>query len=164
MFINRICLKEDYFKGLENISLELDLFSSLLTRPILSDSPLMFSPSFGVEVLSLVTDSKRKIFCSLSDTKPNMSIPKPGSLTLCQRVRKPWRSEWPSTCESTICKRRAKIERAEGSEGLKMLWFRCFLEPDPTRIGITIFWKKNLKIRLQSPFQAQNRNISRRDH
>ena len=32
-------LKKTYFKGWEKISLELDLFSSLLRRPILSDSP-----------------------------------------------------------------------------------------------------------------------------
>ena len=45
-------LKKTYFKGLEKISLELDLFSSPLRRPILLDSPLLSiiispAPSIG---------------------------------------------------------------------------------------------------------------------
>ena len=53
-------LKKTYFKGLEKISLELDLFSSLLRRPILSDSPQSVIHANFLSISVLMSDGMIK--------------------------------------------------------------------------------------------------------
>ena len=49
-----------------------------LSQPTPTSRSPVIQPGLGIELIGLVTDSERKNLRSLTATKPNSSIPKPG--------------------------------------------------------------------------------------